>query len=383
MVDPRSQSASVSGHDTNAGAESETDAPARSVLDTEDTGLRARYFRLPHWLQWPTRVCGLALVAFHVVTAWTGALPNFIHRSIHVGVALILVYLLFGTGRDRRPSWHDYLSMALVAASSINIVVSYERIIELGAVGYPSLHDLILGAVLIVIALETGRRTIGPFLPVLGVVFLAYAYFGPWFPGLLGHRGFDLTTILEIAYTTTRGMWGLVTAVIATTIAMFIIFGSTISATRCRPGAEGNQPLGGRAHGRGRRLRGGGRLQPLRHRIGQHRLQRGGDGVLHHPDDEEPGIQPLLRRGGGGGCLDRWIAHAPGHGGGCLHHGRIPRHSLPGHPAAGPHSGGAVLRGGRSSRCASMPGSTPCRRCPRIRWAAPWPSSIPSGCWRW
>ena len=117
-----------------------------------------------------------------------------------------------------------------MAVLSINIFASYERIIELGR-GYPRLHDLILGAVFIVIALETGRRTIGPFLPVLGAIFLVYAYMGPYVPGLLGHRGFDITTILEISYTTTRGMWGLVTAVIATTIAMFIIFGSTISAT--------------------------------------------------------------------------------------------------------------------------------------------------------
>ena len=144
MANSRSRLASAAGHDTNAGVESETDSPELSVLDTEETGLRERYFRLPHWLQWPTRIIGLALVAFHVVTAWTGALPNFIHRSIHVGVALVLVYLLFGTGKDRRPSWHDYLSMVLVAALCINIVVSYERIIELGAVGYPLLHDVIL-----------------------------------------------------------------------------------------------------------------------------------------------------------------------------------------------------------------------------------------------
>ena len=186
-----------------------------------------------------------------MVTAWTGALPNFIHRSVHVGVALVLVYLLFGTGKDRRPSWHDYLSMVLVAAVCINIVVSYERIIELGAVGYPPLHDLILGAVFIVIALETGRRTIGPFLPVLGALFLSYAYFGPYFPGLLGHRGFDLTAILEISYTT-RGMWGLVTAVIATTIAMFIIFGSTISTTGAGQALKGiSLWVGGRMVGGG------------------------------------------------------------------------------------------------------------------------------------
>ena len=209
----------------------ETTTPEVSAIDTEETGLRERYFRLPAYLQLPTRMIGLTLVIFHLVTAWTGALPNFIHRSVHVGAALILVYLLFGSGKDQRPSWHDYVSILLVIVLSVNIIASYERIIELGAVGYPPLSDLVLGAILIVIALETGRRTIGPFLPILGAIFLAYAYFGPYLPGLLGHRGFDLTTILEISYTTTRGMWGLVTAVIATTIAMFIIFGSTISAT--------------------------------------------------------------------------------------------------------------------------------------------------------
>jgi TRAP transporter 4TM/12TM fusion protein len=226
--------------------------PELSALDTEETGLRDRFFHLPPALQWVTRSTALGLVLFHITTAWTGALPNFIHRGIHVGVALSLVYVLFGARRGGRPAWHDYLSIIVVIAICANVIFNYERIIEIGIMGEPPLTDMILGALLILIALETGRRTIGPFLPLLGVLFLLYAYFGPYIPGVLGHKGFSVKTMLEISYLTTRGMWGLVTAVVATVIAMFIIFGSTIATSGAGQALKGiSLWVGGRMVGGG------------------------------------------------------------------------------------------------------------------------------------
>ncbi len=93
------------------------------ALDTEETGLRDRFFHLPLTLQWVTRFTALALVLFHVTTAWTGELPNFIHRGIHVGIALSLVYVLFGAKRDGRPAWHDYLSIVAVIVICANVVI--------------------------------------------------------------------------------------------------------------------------------------------------------------------------------------------------------------------------------------------------------------------
>ena len=209
------------------------------AIDTEETGLRDRFFHLPPALQWVTRAAALGLVLFHVTTALTGELPNFIHRGIHVGIALSLVYVLFGAKRDGRPAWHDYLSIIAVIVICANVVIDYERIIEIGIMGEPPLLDLILGSLLILISLETGRRTIGPFLPLLGVLFLLYAYLGPYIPGVLGHKGFTIKTLLEISYLTTRGMWGLVTAVIATVIAMFIIFGATIATSGAGQALQG------------------------------------------------------------------------------------------------------------------------------------------------
>ena len=222
------------------------------ALDTEDTSLRDRFFHLSPIMQWITRFTALALVLFHVVTALTGALPNFMHRGIHVGIALSLVYVLFGAKRDNRPAWHDYLSILVVIVICANVVIDYERIIEIGIMGEPPLLDLVLGSLLIIIALETGRRTIGPFLPVLGILFLLYAYLGPYVPGVLGHKGFTITTLLEISYLTTRGMWGLVTAVIATVIAMFIIFGAVIATSGAGQSLKGiSLWVGGRMVGGG------------------------------------------------------------------------------------------------------------------------------------
>ncbi|MDP6788178.1 MAG: TRAP transporter fused permease subunit [Rhodospirillales bacterium] len=222
------------------------------AVDTEESGLRDRFFHLPPVLQWVTRLTALAFVLFHITTAWVGALPNFIHRGIHVGIALSLVYVLFGARRGGRPAWHDYLSIIVVIVICLNVIIDYERIVEIGTMGEPPLRDLILGAMLVVISLETGRRTIGPFLPMLGILFLLYAYFGPYIPGLLGHKGFSVKTLLEISYLTTRGMWGLVTAVIATVIAMFIIFGATIAASGAGNSLKGiSLWVGGRMVGGG------------------------------------------------------------------------------------------------------------------------------------
>jgi TRAP-type uncharacterized transport system fused permease subunit len=42
--------------------------------------------------------------------------------------------------------------------------------------------DQILGGLTILLVLEATRRTTGWILPVVALIFLAYAWFGPWLP---------------------------------------------------------------------------------------------------------------------------------------------------------------------------------------------------------
>jgi TRAP-type uncharacterized transport system fused permease subunit len=42
-----------------------------------------------------------------------------------------------------------------------------------------------------VVLLEAARRAIGLFIPMLAAIAIAYALFGPYFPGMFAHAGFS------------------------------------------------------------------------------------------------------------------------------------------------------------------------------------------------
>ncbi len=46
-----------------------------------------------------------------------------------------------------------------------------------------------MGTALLVLTLEATRRSVGPTLPIIGLLFIGFAYFGPWMPGALKHGG--------------------------------------------------------------------------------------------------------------------------------------------------------------------------------------------------
>ena len=92
-------------------------------------------------------------------------------------------------------------------------------------------HDFVLGIALVLIILEGARRTTGPFLPLLAVAMILYALFGHLIPGSWGHAPFSPQYVLENIYLSELGIWGMVTSLSASLIAIFIIFGAFLLAT--------------------------------------------------------------------------------------------------------------------------------------------------------
>ncbi|MDG2764903.1 TRAP transporter large permease subunit, partial [Vibrio parahaemolyticus] len=91
--------------------------------------------------------------------------------------------------------------------------------------------DLVLGLLAILITLEVTRRAVGPELPIVAILFLLYAYFGPYMPGLLAHRGFSIQRIISHMYLGLEGIMGIPLGVSATFVFMFILFGSILDKT--------------------------------------------------------------------------------------------------------------------------------------------------------
>jgi len=61
---------------------------------------------------------------------------------------------------------------------------------------------------------------------VIAAAFILYAYFGPYMPDLLAHKGYSVERISTTLYLTTEGIWGLPIGVAATFVFVFVLFGA-------------------------------------------------------------------------------------------------------------------------------------------------------------
>lgn len=184
------------------------------------------------WLEVFIRVLCIAFSAFHLFTAATGAYPPQIQRAVHLGFVLVLIYLLYparATGSKHRLTWYDVILAAAGAAVCGYIVWNYD-VIVLDA-GPPTQMDFIFGCASILLVLEATRRIVGLPITLVATVFLLYAKFGNFIPGMMGHPGFSLQRIVGHMYLTTEGLFGMPLGVSASFVFLFILFGAFLHST--------------------------------------------------------------------------------------------------------------------------------------------------------
>jgi TRAP transporter 4TM/12TM fusion protein len=160
--------------------------------------------------------------------AATFTLDIFQLEVIHLCLALVLVFLLKpAKGGGNFGALIDYGAVALALASGIYFLCEYERIITRMRFADPVLAgDIILGAGLIILCLEAGRRLLGWGLSVLGAVAILYAFLGFLLPGSLAHRSVDIINFSEFMILTQEGVFGVPLRVSATFVFLFILFGA-------------------------------------------------------------------------------------------------------------------------------------------------------------
>ena len=69
-------------------------------------------------------------------------------------------------------------------------------------------------------------------LPIISLIFITYAFVGPYLPGLLHHRGYSFTMILDELYLTTEGIFGVAASASATFVFLFVLFGAFLDKTK-------------------------------------------------------------------------------------------------------------------------------------------------------
>lgn len=167
---------------------------------------------------------------FHLLTAGVQPLTSLIQASIHVGFGLFMTYLLYpASSKSKLKRIFDYLFMVVSVVTGAYVVLNVDRFIT-DPFGYSSL-DILLGTLLIIVILDTARRTVGWSVPIMTLIMILYTAYGQWIPGEWGHGGMGWEFIVSGLYMTGTGIYGQTVLIVATTIAIFLIFGAALEAT--------------------------------------------------------------------------------------------------------------------------------------------------------
>ncbi len=179
-----------------------------------------------------TSIIAIAMSMFQFYTAGFGTLLSAKQRSLHIIFAFTLGFLLYpATKKSKKDkvSIFDFVFIGLTIIVFGYLFVFVEQIANKGT--DLTTIDRIFGAIAILITLEVTRRVVGPELPIVSIVFLLYAKFGPYLPGLLAHRGFTVERIISQMYLALEGIMGIPLGVSATFVFMFILFGAFLDKT--------------------------------------------------------------------------------------------------------------------------------------------------------
>src|SRR5689334_7369613 len=183
--------------------------------------------RLSGWVGIVVTGIAVAMTLFHLYAAYD-IVPTIPLRYTHVAFVLVLSFLLFPVS-DRfrnRIQWFDVLPPLIGVATIIYALMQGDDFTDRAAV--PEKWDVILGAIFIVLVLEAARRTTGPIMPVVAILFIAYAMLGPDLPPPWTHRGYDISRLVGHLFITLEGIFGVPIDVSATLIIMFTIYGAIL-----------------------------------------------------------------------------------------------------------------------------------------------------------
>jgi TRAP-type uncharacterized transport system fused permease subunit len=180
----------------------------------------------------------LGLLSFSLFQLYTAIFSVFtaqIQRSVHLGFALALIFLLFPLSKKKKETgkwqvgWYDIV----LALLSIVVGAYWPLFMEDIAmrVGILTTTDFAIGIIAILLVLEATRRAVGLPITIIAVIFMLYGIFGQYMPGFLQHGGLSLERLVQTMFFTTEGILGTPLGVSATFIFLFLLFGSFLIQT--------------------------------------------------------------------------------------------------------------------------------------------------------
>ena len=157
-------------------------------------------------------------------------LNDTVQRSIHLAFALALAFLTFPvtahSARDKVPVF-DILLCLIAVGACLYTVLNYESVV-LRSGGSRTTLEYVVAFVGMLLLLEATRRALGIPMVIIGLVFIGYAFLGPYMPDIISHRGLSLNRFTEHMWLSTEGVFGLPLGVSSGFIFLYVLFGSLL-----------------------------------------------------------------------------------------------------------------------------------------------------------
>jgi len=183
------------------------------------------------------------VVIFVLFTMWTGltgSLEALLQRGIHLIFVLPLIFFSYPITKEYKPLIEDrklspvhIIDLACILISLVTMAwFLWNRTYILFRFPYISPIEsktMIFGWLLIILILESCRRTMGWPLVVLCSLTFIYLGLGPYLPGQLMHSGLEMESFAEYMFLSTEGIFGSLVGLSATYLFMFVAFGQFLT----------------------------------------------------------------------------------------------------------------------------------------------------------
>ena len=178
----------------------------------------------------------VVLSLFQLYTAIFGIYQPRIQRGIHLMFLLPAAFIIFPAAKkwanDRVP-FYDWILAGLALCPPIYLIINNDYLTERLKFVDPVLPiELVLGTINIILLLEAIRRTVVPAMAILIASFIGYMYVAPFLSGVFYSKAPLFSELVEMHYLITdSGIYGAITGVTATFVALFVIFGAVMETT--------------------------------------------------------------------------------------------------------------------------------------------------------
>ena len=172
-------------------------------------------------------IFGLTSIIFHIFLIFSGLVPNLVSRPLHM--ALIIPWVFLYKNKNFSKNIISYVFVVLGVFCCLWTSFNQELLSD----QYGFLEgdfQTFISLSLLLIVLEMARRSVGWPLPLVSLLSLLYGVFGNFIPGEFGHPGIPINSFLGTLTIAEGGIWGTLTGVSVSIVAIFVIFGSFLNS---------------------------------------------------------------------------------------------------------------------------------------------------------